>query len=99
MSTWKEVRGYALSIHPQNDSVSIFLYCGGTLQTESDGPGSWKDTEEYKVEYPPKLAMIALDLLRNEKGLRFDINSEWLYSSRQEAGIGQKSPEKKILTK
>ena len=99
MSTWKDVRGYALSIHPQNDLVSIFLYCGGTLQTEKDTPDAWKDTEEYKVEYPPQLAMIALDLLRNEKGLRFDVNSQWLYSSRQEAGIGQKRPEKKIFTK
>ena len=97
MSTWKEVRGYALSVHPQNDYVSIFLYCGGSLSTEKVPHGSWQDTEEYKVDYPPNLAMIALDILRNEKGLRYDTQTQWLYSSRQEAGVGQSQPERPIF--
>ena len=99
MSTWKEVRGYALSLHPQHDSISIFFYCGGTYHAEENQPGTWKDTEEYKVEYPPHLAAVALDILRNEKGLRFDTKNKWLYSSRQEAGVGQLQSETRIVLK
>ena len=96
---WKEVRGYAVSAHPKKDTISLFLYCDGFFVPSETGPGSWKDTEEYLVEFPPSVASIMIDILRNEKGVRFDTENQWIYSSRQESGVGETSPEVAIFKK
>ena len=96
---WKEVRGYAVSAHPKKDTISLFLYCDGFFESSETGPGVWKDTEEYQVELSPAIATIMIDMLRNEKGVRFDTKHQWLYSSRQEAGVGETKPEANIFKK
>ena len=96
---WKEVRGYAISAHPKKDTISLFLYCDGFFEPSEKGPGSWKDTDEYQVEFAPSVAAILIDILRNEKGVRFDTESQWIYSSRQESGVGELHPEASIFKK
>ncbi|MAA78066.1 MAG: hypothetical protein CL916_02315 [Deltaproteobacteria bacterium] len=102
MSDWEDVRGYGVGVNPTSSTISMYLYCGGTLLTKEENQfletEKWKNTTKYKVEYSPANAAIAIDLLRNEKSIVFNPKTERLYVYAQESGVGEEEGEKIIKT-
>ena len=104
MSDWKEIRGYAVSVGAADEQVNIYLYCGGYYETAENNcaddykQGRWRDTEKHSLKLSPAKAAIAIDLLRNEKGLSYNPSSKWIYASPQEGGVGELTNELAIKT-
>ena len=110
MSNWEKIRGYSISMNPDNDMVIIYLYVGGNLVAPKSKEditkwtsahavtGYWESTVEHKVEFAPSFAPTSIDLLRNEKGLVFNPKTKWIHTGRQEAGVGEITEEKHIFT-
>ena len=102
MSDWKKVRGYGVGFNPTSTTVTIYLYCEGKLKKAEDyvsiDVDEWHRTTQYKIEYSPANAAIAIDLLRNEKSIVFNPKTERLYMYAQESGVGEEEGEKAVET-
>ena len=98
---WEKVHQYAVSLKPDSNEGNIYLYCGEkkSYETSSHGErmaerkGQTVINREVKLKVPVSNISTLVDLLRNEKGLKYNTDSGFLWSSRQDVGVGELRPE------
>lgn len=97
---WLRVYQYAVSVIPGSTKATLYLYVGSKTDeydmTQKERKAHYKKTiikKEVKLEIPIDQIGPIVDLLRNEKGLQYNVNSGFLWSAKQDVGVGELTTE------
>lgn len=99
--SWEKVHQYAVSFKPDAKEANLYLYLGEKTERYNM---TWKERKmhsnkgtvinrEIKLKVPFENITTIVDLLRNEKGLSYHTESGFLWSSRQDVGVGETTSE------
>ena len=97
---WLRVHQYAVSVIPGSTKATLYLYVGSKTDvydmTQKEKDAHYKKTiikKEVKLEIPIDQIRPMVDLLRNEKGLQYNDKSGFLWSAKQDVGVGELTTE------
>lgn len=94
---WEKVHQYAVSLKPGSHEGNIYLYCGeksgwkecNNKEEEAERDGKTVINREVKLKVPVGNISTLVDLLRSETGISYNTESGFLWSSRQDVGVGE----------
>ena len=98
---WEKVHQYAVSLKPGAHEGNIYLYCGkksgwdecNEKERKAERDGKTVINREVKLTVPITNMLVLVDILRNEKGLSYNKDSGFLWSGRQDVGVGELTTE------
>jgi hypothetical protein len=97
---WLKVHQYAVSLIPGTTKATLYLYVGSKTDefdmTQKEKDARFKKTiitKEVKLEIPVVQIAPIVDLLRNEKGLQYNDQNGFLWSAKQDVGVGELTTE------
>ena len=97
---WLKIHQYAISVAPGSTKANLYLYVGSKKETlymtDKELKARYEQTiikKEIKLEIPIDQITPLVDLLRNEKGLQFNDSNNFIWSARQDVGVGELTTE------